>query len=641
MGVTKLTIGKLPLLLMTGLFFSTCQSRRLSHFQAVDQSNHAAWFTKSTMLGRQSIKACILNDRSGFSDSYALGEAVKETFYQWIGYIDDKNVEDGNANDAFIRDLVLQDDCETADLKIVFGPHDTEALGPIVPELSYASVFPKQRIMWITEHGENLLARSDGHWRRLNYRDPYMLRLVLMHEWGHIFGNRHVPGTIMDESVLDFQIHALAESSFLNTDQRKFIFDRTRGKIDFTRELYFSDPLKFNEKIISTPDFQSQYDIRMRHIGIDDSAVLSSRSLKFNHILYDVKATKLHRRPLPQWPDAEVFIRKNTVKKLYHQTAEITAKVYGIHAETRISRNAGSINMPRFFISYRCPAYTRHDAACDLIAGEWADQCKRALNYQIFYYTDVADVLKTEGIFNKDDLANYILKTMIIEPTCGEMIESSGGDRLRYPQSVKLRNQLAKIHRYSSFNIHKYSGPRSMKPDTDDDRRSQGRYIKLKHVSNSPFQIDLNRFRELCWFNKKSNAEAAKSICTYQSKKTDLMYLHIEDFDGKKNYLALRKISRNINDSIPAHFTSYEADVDFKMCRRGYAGCHDMSRFILKFGRFPDAYPGESPKSYRHIMLLGQRKVGSQAYHIGTPYDLCPRDKAEMGCYSKESLGPQ
>ena len=613
----------------------SCQLTQGSKLQTFNKLEHAAWFTKST-LNSNHIKVCIVN-RSGYQNARKLTSEIENTFNKWIQYIDDKQIDKLNKDRAFVRKLNFKKECSDTDLKIIFSAHDATELGDIEPELSYASVFPKQKTMWITNHNSEADQDQHGQWRSLNYEDPYMLQLVLLHEWGHIFGNRHVPGTIMDESLLSLQIEALRESMFLGERQRDLIFGNIL-KIDFTRELYFSDPLKFTDDLISPPDFQGRYDVKLQNLG-ENTALLSSRSIRFNHFLYNIR-TNTKRLELPHWADAEVFIRQGA-RPLYHQTAEIEADVFGIHAQTKISRNTGAINMPNFFISYRCPAYTKLGESCRLLAGDWADKCLRALKFQVFYYATVTDSLKTEGIFNKDDLSNSYLKTMIIEDTCGEMIDRyENGDGLRYPKSPDIKNRLAKLHNLSPYDIRTYQGPKLAKLDGTS---GDGRFIRLHNSEDVPNQLDLNRFDELCSIYTPTRFNSpVREICTYQSKVTDLMYLYIKDRDGNKTYLPLRKISRDINSSLstPQPFTNYDSKTKFKMCRMGYRGCNDMSYLIAEIGKFPDKVPGETPENFRVLMLQGQLESNGSKFHIGTPIDLCPRKQAEIGCHKFINLAP-
>jgi len=285
--------------------------------------------------------------------------------------------------------------------------------------------------------------------------------------------------------------------------------------------------------------------------------------------------------------------------------------------------------MPHFFISYKCPEYTKHAEACRRKAGDWLDGCLRALKYQIFYYSNVTESMKTEGIFNKDFLSNWILKTMIVERTCGEFIDNfEEGRELRYPSSTRVRNRLARLQKISLFDLAKYQGPRRSESSNSS---ADGSYIKLKSNLQTGHRPDSDKSNELCSFPKDPKIYPIKEICTYKSKATGLMYLYIKDRSNREAYIALKKISRNINASLrpPVSFTEYEAKIDFDLCRNGYRYCDEMKRLFVMFGQFPD----ETSEKDRRIILYGQMGPGQTRFGLDPPMQLCPRSKAMIECY--------
>ena len=67
-----------------------------------------------------------------------------------------------------------------------------------------------------------------------NWSMPYTLRGMLLHELGHVFGNEHYPGTIMDEGILT----QMLQYSFSQGEAQVRKAQAYLTHVDFTKELY-------------------------------------------------------------------------------------------------------------------------------------------------------------------------------------------------------------------------------------------------------------------------------------------------------------------------------------------------------------------------------------------------------------------
>lgn len=85
-------------------------------------------------------------------------------------------------------------------------------------------------------HGAIVLV---DHGEELNYDDRSEMDVLLMHEWGHVFGVPHITGTIMDpEEIADFFLDAKVTRNILTPFERIKNFEG-RLRIDHWRQLTF------------------------------------------------------------------------------------------------------------------------------------------------------------------------------------------------------------------------------------------------------------------------------------------------------------------------------------------------------------------------------------------------------------------
>lgn len=162
----------------------------------------AAWF-----VGEQSsVRACVeVAPDFGAAETAARG-AVKGAFLAWSNYIRSHRINQvRKASQRLSTQVEWLSSCEgSPDIRFYLGVEPAEVKearqGPYNPTaFTYRASFDRSRpwgtgFIWVAKQGAIRAGFPD--WR-LEGR----LHAVLMHEIGHVYGNEHVPGTIMTAEI--------------------------------------------------------------------------------------------------------------------------------------------------------------------------------------------------------------------------------------------------------------------------------------------------------------------------------------------------------------------------------------------------------------------------------------------------------
>ena len=132
--------------------------------------------------------------------------------------------------------LAFVEDCSKADLEVDFGTSPSFRATESVAEESgvVGAALIKSTISSTWKKGAIVL-KDDSD--QLSYGDLTEVGVVLMHEWGHVLGNAHMTGTIMDSTVLTAFARDAAATRDLSANLRDVLF-KDAGSIDQWRQLY-------------------------------------------------------------------------------------------------------------------------------------------------------------------------------------------------------------------------------------------------------------------------------------------------------------------------------------------------------------------------------------------------------------------
>lgn len=218
----------------------------------------SAWFT-----GQRPIHYCILNsEQSGLEPEEARTVAAN-TFATWKAYAEKKNLEkiEGHQNPggpftiyrAFNSQLMGF--CNgTEDLRIYFGGRSQEvnsALKQYRRPMGFAHrsyLDPRgewsKGFIWVHPIDEKMAPKG---------QDPALVAQgILLHELGHVFGNGHVPGTIMDPEHLLKNI-SLPEN--IDAARRKKLTE-----IDQVRELFACSTCPYDYSVVEPAIVNQTYE---------------------------------------------------------------------------------------------------------------------------------------------------------------------------------------------------------------------------------------------------------------------------------------------------------------------------------------------------------------------------------------------
>lgn len=194
-----------------------------------------AWFVEPKDSTHQPISICILRSTRYPLSAIQLQQEIQWAFRQWSLYIADKAINER----AFVlpTDILFQSACSpSTELRFYFGVEDdvvTELKKSHREPFGFAHTVPpnndshrKKGLVWIASH-DTIFGSSP--FLACEHR---MLRALIFHEVGHIYGNDHVSGTIMSKYLRNWIL-----ASRPPQDPRYPRFCPDILKIDWSREL--------------------------------------------------------------------------------------------------------------------------------------------------------------------------------------------------------------------------------------------------------------------------------------------------------------------------------------------------------------------------------------------------------------------
>lgn len=165
-----------------------------------DPNADAAWFL--SVSGHSRVRTC-LQMGSGFRASKEqLQLAVEGAYRTWRNYMQSKHLDEMAAEQVLVPEFT--DDCDHSDLKIYFGATDAvvdRAKQKYHSPLAFAHL---ESYDSNTHWGKGFIWIAPSGSIRDTYPDwnaPHNLAGILLHEVGHVLGNEHVPGTIMNSDL--------------------------------------------------------------------------------------------------------------------------------------------------------------------------------------------------------------------------------------------------------------------------------------------------------------------------------------------------------------------------------------------------------------------------------------------------------
>jgi len=231
----------------------------------------SAWF-----LGDKPIKYCIeVSETFGVSVAQ-IRQDIEESFETWRTYIIKKDVKSlgGDALKITANSAFSVSCNNTVDLKLYFGLQNEEVekfkqqyINPLGFEQRTfydSSVGWGKGFIWITATGSINPEDQYPDWRK-----PFRLRAILLHEIGHVLGNGHIQNTIMADD--------LSETLKYSDYQSSKIFNRIDGRYELYMCSYCGNRWSgLNNKQKHKEDFKKTFRLVMNreHVGIIKSLLI-------------------------------------------------------------------------------------------------------------------------------------------------------------------------------------------------------------------------------------------------------------------------------------------------------------------------------------------------------------------------------
>lgn len=254
----------------------------------IPETSRAHWFPKQ---GKTPVEYCIEVSPTFGKSAAELATLVDLTFGQWDSYIDEKKLP---SRFLSITALYVGECAENTPLRFYFGV-EGEGVSEVLPgyrkPFGIAKFNPqsKKGFVWIAESSRYEASLPD--WTQ----DRFLLT-ELLHEVGHIYGNEHVPGTVMREH-LAYELPSLPEKYLGQIDQNEELVPGNEGTwncdptpIDPGAAIVFSDrfpngallklhrapafrsvPLPFGPFSIWLPNFPSSLSITLEGGGFSET----------------------------------------------------------------------------------------------------------------------------------------------------------------------------------------------------------------------------------------------------------------------------------------------------------------------------------------------------------------------------------
>ncbi len=233
-----------------------------------------AWFEAK----QAQINICIKSPENFYFSTFELKELIKDSFARWGRYIlrKDTSLADilGNPWDK----INFPESCEQTKDNIIFyfGGEDNKDIKKIQKRfnqpLGLSFQTKKNGIIWI--------ANSFEFKNKKNAISKEWFQMILLHEIGHAFGNHHIHGTIMDETITSklffskwikskgFDLEIPSFDNLISIDQSKELILEENYPLNFTG--IFSIDEKTSKTILKeiSPEIRGDKEISLAELEI-------------------------------------------------------------------------------------------------------------------------------------------------------------------------------------------------------------------------------------------------------------------------------------------------------------------------------------------------------------------------------------